>query len=40
MNSAEPHAIAADRVFDGDVVRDDHAVIIEVAHIVGLVPRR
>jgi N-acetylglucosamine-6-phosphate deacetylase len=38
MNT-EPHAIAADVVFDGDAVRERHAVIIAGEHIVGVMPR-
>jgi N-acetylglucosamine-6-phosphate deacetylase len=38
--STEQHAVAADMVFDGDVVRERHAVVIEGSRIVGLTPRR
>src|ERR1043166_3185312 len=33
------HAVAADRVFDGMIVRADAAVVIDGAHIVDIVPR-
>jgi N-acetylglucosamine-6-phosphate deacetylase len=34
------HAVAADHVFDGATLQRDAAVVIEGAHIVGVVPRR
>jgi N-acetylglucosamine-6-phosphate deacetylase len=37
MNSLRPHAIAADHVFDGTVVHERAAVILDGAHIVDLV---
>jgi N-acetylglucosamine-6-phosphate deacetylase len=37
--SDEPHAIAADVVFDGEAVREGHAVVVAGAHIVGVIPR-
>ena len=37
--NAEPHAIAADVVFDGDAVRERHAVIIAGERVVGVTPR-
>ena len=40
MSTAEQHAVAADFLFDGDVVRERHAVVIEGSRIVGLTPRR
>jgi N-acetylglucosamine-6-phosphate deacetylase len=40
MSAPVRHAIAADRVFDGDAVRDDHAVVIEGESIAAVVPRR
>lgn len=40
MSTAEQHALAADVVFDGDVVREHHAVVIEGARIVAVMPRR
>jgi N-acetylglucosamine-6-phosphate deacetylase len=40
MSRAEQHAVAADVVFDGEVVREHHAVVIEGSRIVGLTPRR
>ncbi len=39
MNSKPRHAIAARHVFDGITVLHDHAVIVEDAHIVDVVPR-
>ena len=38
MNSLRPHAIAADHVFDGTVVHEHTAVILDGARIVDLVP--
>jgi N-acetylglucosamine-6-phosphate deacetylase len=35
----EPHAIAADVVFDGDFVRERHVVIIAGERIIGVTPR-
>jgi N-acetylglucosamine-6-phosphate deacetylase len=40
MNGAGRHAVAAATVFDGAVLRRDHAVIIEGSAISGLVPTR
>ena len=40
MSAAAQHAVAAEVVFDGDAVREDHAVVIEGSRIVGLTPRR
>jgi N-acetylglucosamine-6-phosphate deacetylase len=40
MSSSGRHAIAADVVFDGDAVRDDHAVVVEGTRIVAVTPRR
>lgn len=37
--SPNRHALAADRVFDGEAVRHDHAVLIDGERIAGLVPR-
>jgi len=37
MNSLRPHAIAADHVFDGTVVREHTAVVVDGARIVDLV---
>jgi N-acetylglucosamine-6-phosphate deacetylase len=37
--NAEPHAITADVVFDGDAMRERHAVIIAGERIVGVTPR-
>jgi N-acetylglucosamine-6-phosphate deacetylase len=39
MNSKPRHAIAARHVFDGITVLHDHAVIVEGAHIMDVVPR-
>jgi N-acetylglucosamine-6-phosphate deacetylase len=39
-NAAGAHAVTADHVFDGDVVRERHAVVIAGSRIVDLVPRR
>ena len=39
MSRAEQHAVAADLVFDGEVVREHHAVVIQRSRIVGLTPR-
>jgi N-acetylglucosamine-6-phosphate deacetylase len=39
MSELRPHAIAADRVFDGSVVHHDAAVVIEGARIIKLIPR-
>jgi len=39
MSSAQWHAVAADRVFDGTVVRRNAAVVIDGAHIVDVVSR-
>src|SRR5262249_48394887 len=38
MNSSGLHAIAADYVFDGTVVRERTAVVVDGARIVDLVP--
>src|ERR1700719_1150135 len=38
MNSLRPHAIAADHGFDGTVVREHTAVVLDGARIVDLVP--
>ncbi len=40
MRMAKQHAVAADVVFDGHVVREHHAVVIEGSRIAGLTPRR
>jgi N-acetylglucosamine-6-phosphate deacetylase len=40
MNDAVRHAVAADFVFDGDIVREDHAVILDGSDIAAVVPRR
>jgi N-acetylglucosamine-6-phosphate deacetylase len=34
------HAVAADRVFDGERIHEGHAVVVEEGRIAGLVPRR
>jgi N-acetylglucosamine-6-phosphate deacetylase len=39
MSTAEPHAIAADFLFDGTTLQRDAAVVIEGARIVAVVPR-
>ena len=39
MNETVPHAIAADHVFDGTLVRERTAVIVEGARIAEIVPR-
>lgn len=39
MTSSQPHAIAADRVFDGIVVRERTAVIVDGSRIIALAPR-
>lgn len=38
MTSSRPHAIAADRVFDGTVVRERTAVIVDGSRIITVVP--
>ncbi|MDQ4060660.1 MAG: N-acetylglucosamine-6-phosphate deacetylase, partial [Pseudomonadota bacterium] len=38
--SADRHAVAADRIFDGSILHDGYAVVIEGSRIAGLVPRR
>lgn len=38
MNGPHRHAIAASHVFDGDTVREEHAVIIEGARIAAILP--
>jgi N-acetylglucosamine-6-phosphate deacetylase len=40
MNSRDPHAVAADHVFDGTQVHHGHAVVIEGQRIVGVIRRR
>ena len=40
MSAGEPHAVAADFVFDGSRLHRDYAVVIAGEDIAGLVPRR
>jgi N-acetylglucosamine-6-phosphate deacetylase len=40
MNDAVRHAVAADFIFDGDIVREGHAVILDGSDIGAVVPRR
>jgi N-acetylglucosamine-6-phosphate deacetylase len=40
MSGAQPHAIAADCVFDGAVLHHDCAIVIAGADIIALLPRR
>jgi N-acetylglucosamine-6-phosphate deacetylase len=40
MSRSDPHAVAADNVFDGTLLHRDHAVVIEAPRIVGIIPRR
>ena len=40
MKGAEPHAVVADTVFDGETLHRDHAVIIEGRRISAVVPTR
>jgi N-acetylglucosamine-6-phosphate deacetylase len=40
MSTAGQHAVAADVVFDGEVIREHHAVVIEGSRIAALTPRR
>src|SRR5258705_4724873 len=40
MKGAEPHAVVADTVFDGETLHRDHAVIIEGGRISAVVPTR
>jgi N-acetylglucosamine-6-phosphate deacetylase len=40
MSATKQHAVAADHVFDGSVVRRDIAVVVENRRIVAVVPRR
>ena len=40
MTTIKQHAIAADVVFDGDVVHEHYAVVVEGSRILGLMPRR
>src|SRR6266576_5104856 len=40
MKGAEPHAVVADTVFDGETLHRDHAVIIEGSRISAVVPTR
>jgi N-acetylglucosamine-6-phosphate deacetylase len=38
--SPQPHAIVADTIFDGEAAREGHAVVVEGARIINVVPRR
>ncbi|HEX2725299.1 MAG TPA: N-acetylglucosamine-6-phosphate deacetylase, partial [Beijerinckiaceae bacterium] len=40
MSLSDRHALAADFVFDGETLREDHAIVIDGAAIAAVVPRR
>jgi N-acetylglucosamine-6-phosphate deacetylase len=40
MSLSDRHALAADFIFDGDTLRENHAVVVDGATIAAVVPRR